>query len=134
MPPFFFFQAEDGIRDYKVTGVQTCALPIWLRFEHRRAYSSPVFKTFAKPGRPWLRLSLLQGQELLFKPARRIAQRLRVFVHAQDEVANRLVPAAAMLLDELLHGLAERVVTGVMLLQERLERLARDQSRLFGRE
>src|SRR2546426_7359643 len=30
---FFFFQAEDGIRDYKVTGVQTCALPIlagWL--------------------------------------------------------------------------------------------------------
>src|SRR3989454_8287405 len=25
---FFFFQAEDGIRDYKVTGVQTCALPI----------------------------------------------------------------------------------------------------------
>src|SRR5256885_2596627 len=27
---FFFFQAEDGIRDYKVTGVQTCALPICL--------------------------------------------------------------------------------------------------------
>src|SRR5256885_12868958 len=25
---FFFFQAEDGIRDCKVTGVQTCALPI----------------------------------------------------------------------------------------------------------
>src|SRR3989475_6568548 len=26
---FFFFQAEDGIRDLTVTGVQTCALPIW---------------------------------------------------------------------------------------------------------
>src|SRR5688500_20301548 len=25
----FLFQAEDGIRDYKVTGVQTCALPIY---------------------------------------------------------------------------------------------------------
>src|SRR5688500_19274318 len=25
----FFFQAEDGIRDYKVTGAQTCALPIY---------------------------------------------------------------------------------------------------------
>src|SRR5207237_5487864 len=25
----FFFQAEDGIRDSSVTGVQTCALPIW---------------------------------------------------------------------------------------------------------
>src|SRR5437660_4887121 len=30
---FFFFQAEDGIRDGHVTGVQTCALPIscWVR-------------------------------------------------------------------------------------------------------
>src|SRR5260221_12334923 len=27
---FFFFQAEDGIRDHCVTGVQTCALPIWI--------------------------------------------------------------------------------------------------------
>src|SRR5207249_7414346 len=27
-PNFFFFQAEDGIRDRNVTGVQTCALPI----------------------------------------------------------------------------------------------------------
>src|SRR5256884_7266766 len=28
-PIDFFFQAEDGIRDVAVTGVQTCALPIW---------------------------------------------------------------------------------------------------------
>src|SRR2546429_8964977 len=27
---FFFFQAEDGIRDVAVTGVQTCALPIFV--------------------------------------------------------------------------------------------------------
>src|SRR5947209_15947095 len=27
---YFFFQAEDGIRDIGVTGVQTCALPIWV--------------------------------------------------------------------------------------------------------
>src|SRR5437773_5599248 len=34
---FFFFQAEDGIRDRDVTGVQTCALPIWRAlFEARR--------------------------------------------------------------------------------------------------
>src|SRR5256885_12853334 len=32
----FFFQAEDGIRDYKVTGVQTCALPIWTKAKRRR--------------------------------------------------------------------------------------------------
>src|SRR5476651_421351 len=30
MNVFFFFQAEDGIRDIGVTGVQTCALPIWV--------------------------------------------------------------------------------------------------------
>src|SRR5256885_12670567 len=34
---FFFFQAEDGIRDYKVTGVQTCALPIWMTLRPARA-------------------------------------------------------------------------------------------------
>src|SRR5256885_9839862 len=32
MMGIFFFQAEDGIRDYKVTGVQTCALPISFLF------------------------------------------------------------------------------------------------------
>src|SRR5699024_12170438 len=31
----FFFQAEDGIRDRNVTGVQTCALPIWVTEENR---------------------------------------------------------------------------------------------------
>src|SRR5437867_8302095 len=35
---FFFFQAEDGIRDRTVTGVQTCALPIFNRV--RRASTS----------------------------------------------------------------------------------------------
>src|SRR5258708_19282848 len=33
---YFFFQAEDGIRDDLVTGVQTCALPIW-HFDHQLA-------------------------------------------------------------------------------------------------
>src|SRR5438034_6800883 len=34
---FFFFQAEDGIRDHCVTGVQTCALPIFRLFLVPRA-------------------------------------------------------------------------------------------------
>src|SRR5262249_61331359 len=34
---FFFFQAEDGIRDWSVTGVQTCALPISDRRQVARA-------------------------------------------------------------------------------------------------
>src|SRR5256885_5725115 len=37
---FFFFQAEDGIRDYKVTGVQTCALPI-CALGHRSILADP---------------------------------------------------------------------------------------------
>src|SRR2546422_3614044 len=32
---FFFFQAEDGIRDVAVTGVQTCALPICSNFSFK---------------------------------------------------------------------------------------------------
>src|SRR2546426_3442005 len=39
---FFFFQAEDGIRDYKVTGVQTCALPISESGGRRRS-PAPAF-------------------------------------------------------------------------------------------
>src|SRR5437762_8934410 len=35
VPFFFFFQAEDGIRDTSVTGVQTCALPIYARADDR---------------------------------------------------------------------------------------------------
>src|SRR5207237_1452350 len=36
----FFFQAEDGIRDSSVTGVQTCALPIFQRkFPRRQPFS-----------------------------------------------------------------------------------------------
>src|SRR2546430_16465207 len=39
---FFFFQAEDGIRDLTVTGVQTCALPI-----------SPLRLTIHRDPAPW---------------------------------------------------------------------------------
>src|SRR5262249_56419656 len=35
---FFFFQAEDGIRDWSVTGVQTCALPICPSVANGRVY------------------------------------------------------------------------------------------------
>src|SRR2546430_5849247 len=39
---FFFFQAEDGIRDLTVTGVQTCALPISLRVLMPKSCKSPA--------------------------------------------------------------------------------------------
>src|SRR2546427_8262911 len=39
---FFFFQAEDGIRDLTVTGVQTCALPILVCLHLRDAVAAGV--------------------------------------------------------------------------------------------
>src|SRR5438309_6059830 len=48
---FFFFQAEDGIRDGTVTGVQTCALPIWCiqtRLTQTRAVSGLAGSTIAR--------------------------------------------------------------------------------------
>src|SRR2546429_6152363 len=49
---FFFFQAEDGIRDVAVTGVQTCALPIsFSRLDDaRRLLEQRVYDHFRKTG------------------------------------------------------------------------------------
>src|SRR5256886_8436444 len=41
---FFFFQAEDGIRDLTVTGVQTCALPIYPLHYHSSTFRAVVIK------------------------------------------------------------------------------------------
>src|SRR2546429_817216 len=58
----FFFQAEDGIRDVAVTGVQTCALPIYtvkhlLRVETgvmgRGTYQILAYYDPAQPWAPW---------------------------------------------------------------------------------
>src|SRR5438034_5356885 len=49
---YFFFQAEDGIRDHCVTGVQTCALPISHRAEHRQ--KMPGVDVLIPGARAWL--------------------------------------------------------------------------------
>src|SRR2546430_12451771 len=53
----FFFQAEDGIRDLTVTGVQTCALPISTGRRTRprrslRGHTGPPARLRPRPGRP----------------------------------------------------------------------------------
>src|SRR2546427_8302109 len=77
---FFFFQAEDGIRDLTVTGVQTCALPISLV---SRAYVTKVLN--GNPNltiKTLLKLSDALGRELAIhfvpKPDRKL------FSSAQD--------------------------------------------------
>src|SRR5690606_41095754 len=47
---YFFFQAEDGIRDFHVTGVQTCALPIWSEARLNRVAPTPT--TVARSAMP----------------------------------------------------------------------------------
>src|SRR2546430_695638 len=73
---FFFFQAEDGIRDLTVTGVQTCALPISVR------------------------LDLLTDQHRLAETVRRQAPRLLVldpFVRLHQVNENQAGEVAAIL-------------------------------------
>src|SRR5205807_4082169 len=57
-----FFQAEDGIRDYKVTGVQTCALPIFRRKRALMSSSINASRQSANHGQP--RVSKLVGELL----------------------------------------------------------------------
>src|SRR2546428_6039323 len=66
----FFFQAEDGIRDLIVTGVQTCALPI---YPHMREELQPA-------GKPALRLagSLGRGSHFALVPAEQGNQTVRL--------------------------------------------------------
>src|SRR5256885_8635006 len=52
---FFFFQAEDGIRDYKVTGVQTCALPIY--------GATQIFVDTIPDFRPYPGLTILRAED-----------------------------------------------------------------------
>src|SRR6267378_6233562 len=68
---FFFFQAEDGIRDLYVTGVQTCALPIFdkaARTAYRELVETPGFAEWFAQVSPIEELSRLR---IASRPARR---------------------------------------------------------------
>src|SRR2546429_7753640 len=69
---FFFFQAEDGIRDVAVTGVQTCALPI----SNHETYIDPFFLASAVPYRVFCKLFYVGASEYFATPLRRKAAKL----------------------------------------------------------
>src|SRR5256886_6397301 len=94
---FFFFQAEDGIRDLTVTGVQTCALPIFADAEHARSLA----RRRANAAGP---LGEVVG---LVQPRQRLAPLPAVdqIVPLGDEVVDRTAGRAAF---EQLAGVAER--------------------------
>src|SRR5205085_8205523 len=64
---FFFFQAEDGIRDLTVTGVQTCALPIFLGGD---TYMQNTIRAVVRDGRIELPedVEIPEGTEVLITP------------------------------------------------------------------
>src|SRR2546422_565150 len=99
---FFFFQAEDGIRDVAVTGVQTCALPICAAARVRENTCLLEF-----PARLFLaqyeRNSNLQHaihQSLLRSLARTNTQLTRLISHARLTSSTR----AALELEKALHA------------------------------
>src|SRR3972149_9672010 len=57
----FFFQAEDATRDLTVTGVQTCALPIYLRWTPPAPLASHM-QNFGRPPLDWH--SIVEGMRL----------------------------------------------------------------------
>src|SRR5256885_16428639 len=65
----FFFQAEDGIRDYKVTGVQTCALPISSAVREARNGLAFVRRLRRETGLPVKVITGAEEARLIFRAA-----------------------------------------------------------------
>src|SRR2546430_7100366 len=89
----FFFQAEDGIRDLTVTGVQTCALPISLPFSDLRrlavAAAAQVGPGLGLLGNPRVRSSVELLTILRSVPrARELLFRLHAYAVARDQRAD----------------------------------------------
>src|SRR3989449_5256468 len=89
---FFFFQAEDGIRDVAVTGVQTCALPISIELAvgagsvlNEAEASRELALLYQAMGRNQEALSLLNAAHRLFG---RLDARAHL-VHVAGKMAER---------------------------------------------
>src|SRR5690606_25266626 len=91
----FFFQAEDGIRDFHVTGVQTCALPIWRAARRapgvllRAAPAGAVRLQAERPARhhPGVRAQA-QGDGVPARPAAHVG-----VLHRPGQAPRRAAPA-----------------------------------------
>src|SRR5438309_3477922 len=73
---YFFFQAEDGIRDGTVTGVQTCALPI----SYRRLADKAIGRTVAEVVAPdlwYLKRGLTPDMAIARSEERRVGKECR---------------------------------------------------------
>src|SRR5438445_5128854 len=130
---FFFFQAEDGIRDIGVTGVQTCALPISSGDASRKIFGTVVFPNAEL--KIFLDASPEVRAERRWKEHQEKGDRMTV-AEVFDEVIERdkrdrerkvspLVRAAdAVLVDNTAMGIEETARLIVMLAREREKELS----------
>src|SRR5438034_5967801 len=114
---YFFFQAEDGIRDHCVTGVQTCALPIWISSQVPHMMQAVLAELFSLPeqrvrviapdvgGSFGIKIHVYQDDMaacalalVLGRPVKWVATRRESFVsdiHAREQTVRVDVAAAA---------------------------------------
>src|SRR5690348_17626762 len=85
----FFFQAEDGIRDGRVTGVQTCALPIWLLAAALAEGPAHAYLLHGPPGVGKRALALLFAAELLGDHAR-VERRTHPDLYVLEPVGDQI--------------------------------------------
>src|SRR5690606_39551930 len=91
-----FFQAEDGIRDFHVTGVQTCALPISADSPGERGRVTEAFSSGLETSQLAGAVAVLAGGLLaaaLLRRAERAEQAERVERAERAEQAERVEPA-----------------------------------------
>src|SRR5256885_4046465 len=113
---FFFFQAEDGIRDYKVTGVQTCALPIYSSDGGVRLVGIDLDVTE--------RVAAEQREDVLQQQLRDASRQAGMadvatsVLHNVGNVLNSVNVSANLVTDSLKRSRAAGLGRGVSLLQE----------------
>src|SRR5688500_17313485 len=93
-----FFQAEDGIRYYKVTGVQTCALPIW-KISHPVGDLGIVGRHAKDPDRTLVGCDAVEDHADRGRLSRPVGPEQaidRTLWHAQSEIANGYVRSVAL--------------------------------------
>src|SRR2546422_9231045 len=117
MPFIFFFQAEDGIRDVAVTGVQTCALPI-LEFEPEKLPElyNALRVDYAGDGTPPVHVTLEVEQHIGRNQGRAVAMSSTDGVVRGMEVVDQgqpiTVPVGNAALGRILNVLGEPVDEG----------------------
>src|SRR5690606_31309874 len=104
------FQAEDGIRDFHVTGVQTCALPISARFD--LGWFGDVYHLFTDV----LTFLILVG--MVFFLARRFLVKPRILKHNERTLLHEDVAAGSVRRDSLIVGVFILLHVGFRLMGE----------------